>query len=74
MRAALSVLRYIRGNPDAGLTYHGSAAVVGQSYDHRNKLIDTFDATFPLHDKRCGGGVEDARADLGRPHAFDQQL
>ena len=35
VKAARRVLRYIRGNLDAGLTYHGSAAVLEQSYDHR---------------------------------------
>ena len=57
VKAARRVLRYIRGNLDAGLTYHGSAAVLEQSYDHRNKLIATFDGTFPHDGRRSTTGV-----------------
>ena len=47
--AARHVLRYIKGNLGAGLTYHGSKAVLHESYDHTNKLIAACDASFP-HD------------------------
>ena len=57
VKAARRVLRYIRGNLDAGLTYHGSAAVLEKSYDHRNKPIATFDGTFPHDGRRSTTGV-----------------
>ena len=57
VKAARRAPRYIRGNPDAGLTYHGSAAVLEQSYEHRNKLIATFDSTFPHDERRPTTGV-----------------
>ena len=57
VKAARRVLRYIRGNLDAGLTYHGSAAVMGQSYDHLNKLIASFDADFPHDGHKPTSGV-----------------
>ena len=41
------VFHYIKAHLDAGLTYHGCSAVLTQSYDHRNKLIGTFDSDFP---------------------------
>ena len=45
------------GNLNAGLTYHGSAAVLEQSYYHRNKPIATFGATFPHDGRRSTTGV-----------------
>ena len=44
--AAKYVLRYLKGSPDAGVTYHGSDEVLNQSYDHRNKIILATDAGF----------------------------
>ena len=57
VNAARRVLRYIRGNLDAGLSYHGSTAVLEQSCDHRNKLIATFGGTFPHDGRRSTSGV-----------------
>ena len=56
VKAARRVLRYIRGNLDAGLTYHGSADVMAQSYDHLNKLIASFDADFPHDGQKAPSG------------------
>ena len=55
--AAHRVLRYILGHLGAGLTYHGSGAVLGQSYDHLNKLIGAFDADFPHAGAKATSGV-----------------
>lgn len=44
--AAKHVLRSIRRNMGQGITYHGSDAVLMQSYDHRNKIIMCTDANF----------------------------
>ena len=44
--AAKYVLRYLKGSPDAGVTYHGSDEVLNQSYDHRNKITLATDADF----------------------------
>ena len=44
--AAMYMLRYLKGSPDAGVTYHGSDEVLNQSYDHRNKIILAADADF----------------------------
>ena len=57
VKAARRVLRYIRGNLDADLTYHGSAAVLEQPCDHRSKLIATFGATFTHDGRRSSSGV-----------------
>ena len=45
--AAHRFLRYILSHLGAGLTYHGSGAVLGKSYDRFNKPIWAFDADFP---------------------------
>ena len=42
---------------DAGLTYHGCSAVLTQSYDHRNKLIGTFDSDFPHTGSKATSGI-----------------
>ena len=42
--AAMYLLRYLKGSPDAGVTYHGSDEVLNQSYDHRSKIILATDA------------------------------
>ena len=55
--AAQRALRYIPGHLGAGLTYHGSGAVLGQSYDHFNKLIASFDADFPNSGAKATSGV-----------------
>jgi hypothetical protein len=55
--AAQHVIRYIRGNLSAGLTYHGSDEVLGESYPHKHKLIATFDADFPHEGSRPTSGV-----------------
>ena len=41
----------------AGLTYHGSGAILGQSYDHLNKPIGAFDADFPNAGAKATSGV-----------------
>jgi hypothetical protein len=56
--AAQHLLRYLKGSPDAGLTYHGSDAVLTQSYDHHNKIILATDADFDhTGEKPCVSGV-----------------
>ena len=55
--AVLHVIRYIHGHLRAGLTYHGSGAVMNQSYDHLNKLIASFDADFPHSGDKATSGV-----------------
>ena len=56
--AAQHVLRYLKGSPDAGLTYHGSDEVLLQSYDHRNKINLATDADFDHTGIRpCVSGV-----------------
>ena len=56
VKAARRVLRYIRGNLDAGLAYHGSAAVLEQPCNHLSKRIATFGATFPHGGRRSTTG------------------
>jgi len=52
------LLRYLKGCPDAGLTYHGSDDVLTQSYDHRNKIILATDADFDhTGEQPCISGV-----------------
>ena len=56
--AAQYLLRYPKGSPDAGLTYHGSDKVLLQSYDHRNNIILATDAGFDHTGERpCVSGV-----------------
>ena len=56
--AAQHLLRYLKGCPDAGLTYHGSDDVLNQSYDHRNKIILATDADFDhTGEHPCVSGV-----------------
>jgi len=55
--ACQHVLRYIRGNLSAGLTYHGSDEVLNQSYPHRHKLILTGDADFPHNGSKATSGA-----------------
>ena len=57
IEAAHRVLRYIHGHLGAGLTYHGSGHVLGQSYDHLNKLVGAFDADFPHAGAKATSGV-----------------
>ena len=44
--AAQHLLRYLKGSPDAGLTYHGSDEVLMQSYGHRSKIILATDSGY----------------------------
>jgi hypothetical protein len=47
-------LRYLAGTLDEGLTYHGSAAVLSEPYDHGNKLIGYVDSMHgPGADTMC---------------------
>ena len=55
--AAHRVLRYILGNLCAGLTYHGSGAVLGKSCGHLNKLTGAFDAGFSHSGAKATSGV-----------------
>ena len=55
--AAHRVFRQILLYSDAGLTYHGSGAVLGQSYDHLNRPIGAFDADFPHAGAKATSGV-----------------
>ena len=55
--AAHRVLRYILGNLCAGLTYHGSGAVLGKSCGHLNKLTEAFDAGFSHAGAEATSGV-----------------
>jgi hypothetical protein len=56
--AADYLLRYLKGSPDAGLTYHGADHVLTQSYDHRNKIILATDADFDhTGEHPCVSGV-----------------
>ena len=57
IEAVHHVLRYVQGNLGAGLTYHGSSEVLSQSYDHRSKLIATFDSDFPHTGAKATSGV-----------------
>jgi len=57
VKAARHVLRYIRGNLGAGLTFHGSDVVLHQSYDHTNKLIAAFDAGFSHEGEKAMSGA-----------------
>ena len=79
VKAARRVLRYIRGSPDAGLTYHGSARRVGavirppkQAHRHFRRYVPARRA--PVNDRGCshaqrgGSGVEDAQTDHRKPH------
>ena len=55
--AAHRVLRYTLGHLGAGLTYHGSGAVLEQSYDHLSKLTEAFDADFQHAGAKATSGV-----------------
>ena len=56
--AAQHLLRYLKGCPDAGLTYHGSDDVLNHNYDHRNKIILATDADFDhTGEHPCVSGV-----------------
>ena len=38
------ILMYLAAHPDLGITYHGSAEVLKQGYDHKDRLIAAVDA------------------------------
>ena len=40
------MFRYILGRVSEGITYHGHDDVLLKPYDHRNKLIMTYNAAF----------------------------
>ncbi len=51
------MLSHLRKDPDAGLTFHGSEAVLNQSYPHKDMLIAACDSGYSHVGEKADSGV-----------------
>ena len=57
IKAAQRVLANVRKDPDAGLTFHGSEAVLKQSYYHKDTMVAACDSGFSFTGEKANSGA-----------------